>query len=652
MQDDPGGIGEYPVLWNQDEEGNVSRASLESVTGRIRRNLTSERSNDESDVIVLSFQSKSRFETAYIVNTAMEIYIENSTAQNRQAAESTAQFLEGEMADLKQKLEDSERRLQEYMDQTGFVQVDQQGSGIVSEQVALETELQQIGLDLQTVNQSISNLEEQMERIRPGLADQFTEAIGPRIRNAQEQLAQYEGERTLIISRNPGVLERETIPPRIVYLDEEISRLKAEIRELSSQLFTEDEEFMGMDTEDRAQLVSNIQSNLVDLRIQKNQLESRQDALTGRKSEIESRFNNLPDGMIELGRLQRDVRINEELYLNVRSNYAEMSVLKQSQFGFGRILDNALIPGAPVSPNKKIYLILGMMLGGVLSAGFVFIKEFTDNSINSVDHLKMLNLPILAAVPVLEKKSKKHSKNFSSNNATIPNELVMLNNRADIASEAMRRLKNNIVFQSGHVPPKTICVTSAEKGDGKSTVVANLAVAFAEEGYKTLVIDTDFRRPNLHNYFGLKREGGLTDYVEGNLPMLKLFRNTDVSSLKVITAGSGTETPERIVNTREFKNFLEKMKETFDIIILDTPPFGVISDSTPLLKSAESTVLVTKYRKTNRGIFVKTLDELERIHANIHGFVLNGFDPKKETGSYYGPGYYETLYSNYESYVG
>jgi capsular polysaccharide biosynthesis protein len=106
--------------------------------------------------------------------------------------------------------------------------------------------------------------------------------------------------------------------------------------------------------------------------------------------------------------------MNEELYLTVSQNYAEMSVLRQSQFGFGRIVDTALTPGSPISPNKKILLILGIMLGGMLSAGVIFIREFMDNSVNNLDMLRTSYLPLLAAVPVLDKVSKKNKKSFST----------------------------------------------------------------------------------------------------------------------------------------------------------------------------------------------------------------------------------------------
>jgi uncharacterized protein involved in exopolysaccharide biosynthesis len=522
MDKNPGYIDEYPVIWSADEDGNVTRSNLSTVASRIRSNSSVVRPERDADIIKLSFSSSSPVEAAFIVNEAMDVYVDESTMQNRQAAESTAEFLEEEKERIKQRLDESERKLKEFMDRTGIVQVDQQASGLVTQQSNVETEIQQIELDLETINRAIEQHEEQMERIRPGLSEQFSEALGPRIRNSQEQLAQYEGERTMILTRNPGVRDREQTPQRLKYLDEQIERIKNEIQNMSDKLFTEDNEYLGMDSEERAQMVATTQARITELRIEKNQLESRAEALRQRSGEVEQEFNNLPEGMMQLAQLQRNVRINEGMFVNVSGQYADMSVLKQSQFGFGRILDTGLVPNSPVSPNKKILLLIGLMLGGVLSAGFIAIREFFDNSISSMDELKLTSLPMLAAVPVLDKVSKRNQKSFKNSTGKIPDELVLLRDRTHVASESIRRLKNNIIYQHGDIPPKTIAITSPEKGDGKSTVVSNLGVAFAEEGYKTLVIDTDFRRPKLHNYYGLPNENGLTDYLEGKLPVQKI----------------------------------------------------------------------------------------------------------------------------------
>ncbi|SHE35282.1 capsular exopolysaccharide family [Fodinibius roseus] len=651
IKEDPGDRNQFPILWTTEENGEINRSSKEAVAGRIRSNIEFLRVEEEADIVEVNFNSTSPEEASKIVNVAMQIYVETSTKQNRQAAQSTAEFLREEKEEIQQNLQEAEEELQNYMDATGIVQVDEQASSMVSQRAETEAELQRINLELESVEENIANYEKQLERIKPGLSEQFSEAIGPRIQNAQERLAEYEQERTLIISKNPGVLERNPTPPRLQYVNEQIDRLKGEIKELSGKLFTSDEEFMGMNSEDRAQMVSQIQSRLTELRIQRNQLTSRRSALQSHKQEMDANFNSLPEGMIELAKLQRDVKMNEELYLNVSRQYADMSIWSQSQYGFGRIIDPGESPNAPVSPNKKLFLVLGVMLGGLLSVGFIAVREFRDNSVNSVEQLRTYYLPSLTVVPSLDKVSKEDRKSFSVGEGKVPDEAVMIQNRTSFTSEAIRRLKNNIIYQNGDTPPKTIAITSPEKGDGKSTIAANLGVAFAEEGYWTLVIGADFRRPKLHKYFGLTEEAGLSDYLNGSLPFQQLIQDTDIDALKVITAGKNADMPEIIGSSMTFKKLLKKMEEVFDVIILDTPPYGIISDSAALLKAAQATVVVAKYRKTNKGMLLKTMDELKQINANVTSIVLNGFDYRKETGNYYGDGYYQSLYSNYEEYL-
>ncbi|MDX1638209.1 MAG: polysaccharide biosynthesis tyrosine autokinase [Balneolaceae bacterium] len=651
MSNETGDINEYPLLWGVTETGTEYKVSEETAAGRIRNNLDFTKVAQDADVVQISFQSPSPTEAAKVVNLAMEIYVENSTQQNREAAKKTAEFLEQEKQEIKQKLEASEQRLRQYMDTTGIVRVDEQASGIVNKRVETDTELQRVELELKTVNETISNYEDQLERIKPGLADQISEAVGPRIQNSQQRLAAFERERTLIIAKNPGVQERNPVPARLKYVNEQIAQLKSDIKELSAKLFTE-EEFIGMDTEDRARLVSDIQGRLVDLRVQKNQLQSRKEALNQLKNEIDNNFNNLPEGMMELAKLQRDVRINEELYLNVSRQFADMSVWKESQFGFGRIIDHGLKPGSPVSPNKKLLLIMGIMVAGFLAAGFIFIKEVMDNSVKNVDTLKNRYLPSmsLSMVPTFENVADQR-KYFKVGEGKIPKEMVLLKDRTNLASEAIRRLKNNIIYQNGDTPPRTIAITSPEKGDGKSTIVANLGMAFAEEGYRTLVIDADFRRPKIHTCFGLQDSAGLSDYVNGKIPYQDILMDTDMETLKVITAGREIDKPEVIGSSMIFKQFIKKMQEVFDVILIDTPPFGIISDSSALLKLSESTILVARYRKTNRTLLLRTLEDLRRIGVKVTDIVLNDFDYRKEAGNYYGSGYHEAMYSNYEAYI-
>jgi capsular exopolysaccharide synthesis family protein len=652
LEEDLGETSQYPILWTEAEDGTRQRASKGKIAGRIYNNLKFFQPVEESDVVKVSFQSTSPQEASTIVNLAMRNYINNSTQQNQQAAKSTAEFLANEKEEVKSKLQEAEQELRAHMNATGIVQVNQQATGMVNQRANAEVELQRIQLELRSVEESITDYKKQLEKISPGLTEQFTEAIEPRIRNARDLLASYTQERSLIISKNPGVLEEDPVPSRLQYLDKEISRLKEEIGTLSSKLFSSDNTFLGMSSEDQAQRVSDIQARLFDLEMQQKQLQAREYVLKEQKNEIDADFNSLPRGMIELSKLQRDVRIYEELFVNVSRQYADMAVLQQAQSGFGRIVDPGNIPKVPISPNKKIFLLLGLMLGGFMAVGYIAIREFTDNSVNEVGQLQSVHFPPLTVVPAIDKKkAQKNRKSFEKGEGEIPDELVLLQDRKSITSEAIRRLKNNIIYQNGDRPPKSIVITSPEKGDGKSTIASNLGIAFAEEGYWTLVIDADFRRPRLHKNFGLQINNGLYNYLNSEISFENLLRETDLKTLKVITAGHDIEMPEVISNSTMFRRMLKKMEDTFDVIIIDTAPYGIISDSSALLKYAEAAVLVAKYRKTNKGMLFKTMEELKQINANVISIVLNNFDHQKEVGNFYGNGYYQTLYSNYDEYL-
>lgn len=638
----------FPIYWKVAENGEIVRASEETVANRVMNNIQFYQPNEEADAVVVKYQSTSAEEASKIVNLAMQNYIDMSTEQNREAASSTAEFLEDERSKLETNLQEAEQKLRSYMDATGIVQVNEQASSMVAQRANTEVELQRVNLELQAVKRSIADYESQLKRITPGLKEQLSEAIGPRLEASQEMLARYEQEHALILSKNPGVLKRDPLPSRLQYLNKQIARLREETQNLSSSLFTKDNEFTGISSADHGEMVSGIQVQLIELEMQRNQLESRKQALTKLKNNMDNEFNALPQGIVQLAKLKRDVRINEELYVNVSRQHADVSVLQQSKFGFGRVVDSANVPEIPVSPNKKIFLLLGLMFGGVLAAGFIFIREFRDNSVNNIGQLKTIYLPPLTVVPGIKKLEKKNRKLFSEGEGVIPQEIVMLNDRASIVAESIRRLKNNIIFQNGDQPPKSIVVTSPEKGDGKSTILSNLAIAFAEEGYWTLVIDADFRRPKLHKYFGVKDEQGLSNYLNDQISFENLLKDTDMETLKLIPAGLRAELPEVLSNNHKFKSLLKKMEDVFDVILIDTPPYGIISDSSALIKYAEATILVAKYQKTNKGMLLKTIEELKQMNANVTNIVLNDFDHRNEVSNYYGDGYYQALYENYD----
>ncbi|MDZ7757197.1 GumC family protein [Rhodohalobacter sp.] len=653
-EDEDTDISDLPTFWREKEDGSVEKKELDAVANSIRSGLKIQLVNRDSDVLEMSFTSSSPVETATIVNSAMNVYVEESTIQNRKDAESTTDFLEKERARLKENLEEAEQELKNFMDRTGIVAVNNQASSAVNRREQIQAELEEVQLELEATEMAIKNQEEELERIRPGLVNDFSDAVAPRIQSRQELLNEYERERYLILQNYPNVRQREETPTQLKRLDEQIENLKNEISKLSEEIFSEQDEYMGMESAERTRMVTEIQTRLVELRLQKSQYESRIDVLQERKAEAEESFQELPAEMTQLAQLQRDLEMQEQLYLDVSRRYADMSTWKETQYGNGRIIDLATVPGAPISPNKILILMMGIVLSGMLAGFVIVVREFFDNSISSIGTIKSHDIPMLAAIPAFKKISVNNGSGLAKyevGNGDVPNEMVLFRDRSNIVSESIRRLKNNIIFQNADNVPKTIAITSSEKGEGKTSIASNLALAFAEEGYKTLIIDADFRRPRVHTLFGLSNERGISDLIRGQASASEVIQSSDNKYLKVVTSGSKTDRPDSLVNDKNFGSFLKKTESIFDVIILDTPPFGIISDSTSLLKNADATVMVAKYRKTNKQVYEHTLDELRRINANVCGMVLNGFEPDKDPAGHYSSGYYKSMYEGYKSYV-
>ena len=206
-------------------------------------------------------------------------------------------------------------------------------------------------------------------------------------------------------------------------------------------------------------------------------------------------------------------------------------------------------------------------------------------------------------------------------------------------SEAYRVLRTNIQFSSVDKPLKTILVTSAGPMEGKTTTIANLAVIFAHCGSKVLLIDTDLRKPMLHKFFLLLNEKGLTNLLTLQKESAAFIQHDVVKNLDVLTSGRIPPNPSELLSSNAMKNFIEKVKNTYDIILMDSPPVGSVTDASILSTYADGTILVVKSGKSEIEAVKKAQEILEKVNANIIGGVLNNINKKQNGDSYY-PYYY------------
>ncbi len=222
------------------------------------------------------------------------------------------------------------------------------------------------------------------------------------------------------------------------------------------------------------------------------------------------------------------------------------------------------------------------------------------------------------------------------------NPLITQNNPKSPISEAYRVLRTNLQFSSVDRPLKNIVITSALPEEGKTTTIVNLAMVFAQSGSKTLLIDADLRRPNIHKVFDLFNHIGVTNILAKHDDYKQYLRKVNVENLHVLTSGPIPPNPSELLASQSMQQFIEKVNEDYDIVLMDAPPVGIVTDAAILSTIVDGTILVANSGVIEVDAMQRAKDSLDKVKANIVGVVLNKLT-KDVRGGYY---YYDSYYGN------
>lgn len=568
-----------PILW-YDYPEDTTRVSQDALARRIQNRMTVERTDQETDIISITYSSISPFEVARLVNTTIETYSDVSAQQKRSAASAALEFLAEERDKAQQELRESEEALRDYMSQTSLVQIDGQTQAAINRLAELESQRQQVQVERVSVNSSIESYENQLEQIRPGLAEQLSENISGQLERAQFRLAELRTERDLLVQRNPSLRQNPELEPQYASLVEEIETVRNQIRDITGNLLNADDSdvYIGfLDEEDGGvtRRIIELRRNLIELRIQQSQLDAQQDVLESRIAEENAFLDDLPDNMIDLARLRRDTQVNEELFSAISEQFTQTQLWEQTQYGSGRTIDAGQVPDFPAGPNRILISMIGFMIGGVISVGFVVGKENYNRSVDGSEKLRKTGYPVLATIPDMEPYIKKrfgNAERVEVENRQVSTSWSMLIDSISPLSESYRRLHNNIIYADPDQTFQTVIVTSPKKSEGKSTVSMNLAVALAESGKKVVIVDTDLRRPALHGLMGESREPGLVELFYDDEEIASVIKPTAAPGVHVITTGRRINNPSAVIQSAKMRSLIDKLQAKYDHVVLDTPP--------------------------------------------------------------------------------
>lgn len=217
--------------------------------------------------------------------------------------------------------------------------------------------------------------------------------------------------------------------------------------------------------------------------------------------------------------------------------------------------------------------------------------------------------------------------------------LITYNNPKSPISEAYRVLRTNIQYSSIDNPLKVIVVTSSGPGEGKSTTVINTAITFAQAGSKVLVIDGDLRKPKIHKLMGLENKNGLTNILASKGDFKESIKQVGINGIEIITCGAIPPNPSELLSSKQMKMLIQQLREEYDLIMIDAPPVGNVTDAAILSTICDGTILVTASGQVDVASVKRAKELLQKVNANIVGVVLNKLD-KNSKGNYYYYYYY------------
>lgn len=516
--------------------------------------------------------------------------VQNSEARRR------VQFLEEQSARIEEQLTQAEQALERFRKQEQVVAPEAQAQSQV-EQVA---ELRARRSELMAERDALQNL---LQQVRSGSGEpnyQKLATFPPLMDNSAvqsllQQLMEAE-------SRRSRMLERRTRNhPEVVALTNQIEGLEKQLGAVA-------EDFLASLNEQIASVETQI-------------------ARYGKSIE------EIPSQELQLARLERRTQLLTELQTQIQTQLQQARISASVEASNVRVVEPALRPQAPVSPNPRRNLAFGGFLGLLLGIGLAFVREYTDHRVHDEEDVERATqgLPILGRVPKMP--------GVDQEGRLRKNALVTAADGQSIGAESFRALRTNVRYSRGGEGAREIVVTSPGARDGKSTTAGNLAITFAQQGNKTLLVDADLRKSVQHRAFEVARTPGLTEVLVGDVGLNEAVRETGQKNLWMLPSGQSPPNPSELLDSEAMDQTLKAIRNVFEAVVFDSPPSLVVTDATVLGRKAEGVLLVVRADQTDRRGASETLERLEQVGAEVLGVVFN--DAGGEAYGYYDRYYYD-----------
>lgn len=605
------------TLQLRDDDGELLKVD------RLQRQLTVEPVSG-TEILQISYESSDPSEAAAVVNQVIESYSQANIAANRDDVTTAVKFLDAQLPQSESEVRKLEESLRRYKERHQIVALETEAGSTVGVLSSVVQNLTQVKSQLADVDAQLAEAKRQLDMGLDESLDvaRLQESAG--VQNAVVQLQTIQDD----IAKESAVYQDSH--PVMLGLRNKEANLKQVLEERIQQV-TKQATPADIGNLQSGGLKQELVADYARLAKQRTGLTNQIVELSQAKQKVERRAALLPS--LEQGQreLERRLAAAQATYETLLAQREKVRTAEAQVVGNVKILSVAEVPEEASGPNRKLFLVAGVLVGALLGIATAFLLDLLDGSFKSVREVEeLLDYPILGTIPKVPPVQQQH---FSQLMLDQGYGQLIDNHMEQMLLDSYQMLQANLNALQLAREVRTLAISSAVYREGKSQVATNLAVVLAQMGRRVLSIDADMRRPRQSE--AVIPQMGLSHVLLGEVPAQSAIQRSQVPNLDILTAGEMPTNSAVLLNSQAMKRLLQRCMETYDLIILDTPPLLTCADTAILGQIVDGMLLVVRPGGVNYAQGNAMKDFAERFSHQILGVVVNGVDWRNDPNTYY-----------------
>jgi succinoglycan biosynthesis transport protein ExoP len=558
-------------------------------------------------LLLISYRSPQPRLAAEVANAVARSYVEHTYNIRFQSSASLAKFMERQLEELKAKMEHSSAALAQFERELNVINPEERTSILSARLLQLNTEFTNAQTDRVRKESAWNSVESgSLEAVQVSTQGENLKALSAKLDEARQKFAD--------IATHYGTNHPE------------YRKAAVQVEEIQRQL-----------QESRKNAARRVE-------VEYRESINRESMLQKAVAETKADFDRLNARSFDYQNLKREADADKSLYEELVRKIKEAGINAGFQNSSVRIADPARAASRPVFPNRRLNVLLALLFSTVLAVGMAILSDLVDSSVRDPEQVHALfQMDVLGSLPMVKQRRRGLISGIAGEaGAMAPTRREETGGTAQDRSvagfeEAVRTLRNSILLGPFDRRLKSLMITSATPGEGKTTAAVQLAIAHAQQKNKTLLIDCDLRRPGVHTKLGIHAEAGLAAVLENGMGWReKLMKLPDVADLDILPTGVCNRRAADLIG-RGLPEILEQAVGEYDLIVVDSPPILGLPEPLQMAAAVDAVVLVAKAGETSRKSVGCALDTLERVRANVIGLVLNSVTRNMSDGyGYYG----------------